>query len=380
MNIHLVNDETFINKAVEKFDHFYPNQHVFFVDDSNYRKTGKTKHVELKENVHLLDFSKPTAINKIIQTTSSRIENVFVHSLNNQKAFLATSLKEQLNAKIHWVFYGGDLYGWLNVLGKYELYDRNKYINNFIGKGVYLMQLMQDLISLKTMKILNVKKRFVRELNSFCFWNPNDFELLKKHFKTNAVFKLFIYPVLNIPENYTKTEYLSTQLIINQSSSKTGNHITIFKKLHKLSHTIQLDKITVPLSYGNKRVRKSILKVGRKFFLEKFNPLLSFYEKDAYQKIIHEHSIAIYGHRRQEAGGNILMSLSIGVKVFLRKDNNLLAYFKNKGYHIYEFETDLNSEIDLQPLDERKARRNLELIKLDFSDESIDEIYKKFLD
>ncbi|MBK6732482.1 MAG: hypothetical protein IPG60_16510 [Bacteroidetes bacterium] len=77
---------------------------------------------------------------------------------------------------------------------------------------------------------------------------------------------------------------------------------------------------------------------------------------DEYYALISNVPVAIFGHRRQEAAGNIFYLIGKGVKIFLRNDNNMISWFRDRGFIVYSFEDNLSSINDLRPLtyDERK--------------------------
>src|SRR5690606_32883919 len=94
MNIHFVNDEKFINKNVKDFEYFYPNKNLFFVKDVFYKKEGHTKYVDINnKNVFLWEYGSSSVFDKIV-SKANKIEAVFVHCLDTEKAFWAMQLKE----------------------------------------------------------------------------------------------------------------------------------------------------------------------------------------------------------------------------------------------------------------------------------------------
>jgi hypothetical protein len=94
-----------------------------------------------------------------------------------------------------------------------------------------------------------------------------------------------------------------------------------------------------------------------------------------YFSLLQSVSVAFFGHRRQEGGNNIYYFLASGAKVFLRKENNLLRHLKERGYYVFDFEQNFQSDLDLQPLSVDAQRHNNRLVKEEFSKERIDEVY-----
>ena len=88
---------------------------------------------------------------------------------------------------------------------------------------------------------------------------------------------------------------------------------------------------------------KFILKKGEEFFLEKFKPLLNFLPLEEYNNYLSQCNVAIMGHHRQQAVGNIIVLLWLGVKVFLSEKSTLFSYLTRKGVVVYCLEKDLHT-------------------------------------
>jgi hypothetical protein len=128
--------------------------------------------------------------------------------------------------------------------------------------------------------------------------------------------------------------------MVGNSSSPTGNHISVFEHLAQLP--LDNQKIIVPLSYGNTRYQKLILQEGHRILKDRFDPIIDFMPLYQYNKLMLSSSIFVYGNLRQEAVGNILIALYLGGKVFLNKKNPLLNFYKSQKIKL--FDTDELSE------------------------------------
>ena len=191
-------------------------------------------------------------------------------------------------------------------------------------------------------------------IDYFCFWNYEDYKLLKQNFNVDIQYKFFAYNAgykLGFDELYERNlEYSERRsILINHQASLTGNHLTIMNRINAIDCNNQYKKIC-PLSYGSKYIRKIVLKKGTDLFLDKFFPVLDYMPRDEYFDLITSVDVAFIGAKRQEASGNIINLLGNGVKVFLREDNNLLRYYRDKGFIVFSFDKDFNSIKDLEPL------------------------------
>lgn len=380
MNIHLVNDEKFINKSFEVFEHYYPGENIFFVKNSSWTK-GESRHVDFNDRIIEFSFWDPLILKKIKRSCSEN-SNLFVHMLDPLKAYIALQIQEEINIVIYWIFYGSDLYSLLNKKNKYQLYDyqfeqdksTNKWTISTVGRALYYR------MRFKTLDLDAKCYEFIKKADFFCFWNHHDFELLKKHFDTNLKYKYFRYfdsPVLEGAK--AELDKSDKTIIVNHSASKSGNHLTILKKLRDIDTEKMIKEITVPLSYGKEIVRKQVSEYGEKHLNYCFKPLNDFLPKDQYFKSLNSKSAALFGHRRQEGGSNVFYLLAAGCKVFLRKDSNFLDYLRDRGIIVFEFENDLNTAEDLDQLNVEAQLNNREAILREFSQDEKDRVYSNLI-
>lgn len=363
VNIHLVQDEKFVDNSINMFEKYYPNQNFFIVD----KDEGKNRFVLPRDNVLFLPFNHSDWLKKIqrkyLFNVRNQTVNVLVHFLTRNSARRALELKKMnKNVHLYWIFYGADLYSYLELIGQYELYDyavsgqKNRlkdFINLLLGRYNYI-------------------RDFCAELDYFCFWNYYDYKLLCKYVKTRAAFKLFYYVNTGKTIFYDSVPQEELTILINHSASYSGNHLTVIEKLKFLS--LENLKLIFPLSYGPKnhitliKSKATTLFPGRCVFLEDYMPI------DTYYKTISVCQCAIMGHRRQEAGGNISFLLRNGKKVFLREDNTLLQYYRDLGCFVFSFEKDLNSKDDLRPLTKEQQEVNRRIMSERISPEKVDDM------
>ena len=378
MNLHICSDEKFINGAIELFENYSPNSNIFIIEIPNVKY--KVKYVRGSNNTIFMSLSDKSSIKKIQDFARKYgIQRVYIHNLTQIRAAIALTLYKKFSIKLYWIFYGADLYTILSKKKEYDLYDY--YIDS---NKTFLYKLKKEIFNIKLfcnfgLSYTNSLKDFFLKLDYFCFWNHHDYHLFRKHFQTSAKYKYFIYyNVLNLSEvQHVKKEPLS--ILINHSASVTGNHLTVIKKLISLKGARTLKRVVTPLNYGNKSVVNAVKNLGEFSFGNKYYPILDFLPKDDYYALLNSIAVAIFGSRRQEAGGNILYLLSVGTKVFLREDNNMIQYLKEAGFIIFSFENDLNSVEDLAPLREDQISHNQFIYHKIFNKNSEIEMMKEML-
>jgi len=86
---------------------------------------------------------------------------------------------------------------------------------------------------------------------------------------------------------------------------------------------------------------------------------------EKYLEFLSKIDIAIFGHKRQQAMGNIITLLGLGKKVYMRSDITSWQLFQNIGVKVFDVEN-----IDLELIDEHTKRDNQQKIKKYFSEES----------
>lgn len=383
MNIHLVEDEKFINYSFETFENYYPDQNVFFVKVGR-GFNGKLEYIEPNDRIIPTCMYEQAGIDRILEYCDMDDTNIFVHYLEGVKASTALTLRDKTGATLYWISYGADLYQLLERKGMYELKDypvntKRKYtLREFLVKAY---EGIIKRINFGRVNLTAAMDEFVHEADFFCFWNHYDYRLLKEHISSTPDFKYFRYFDAfrkDVPERSAEKE--ADSIIVNHSASLHGNHLTILNKLKKIdSHKI-INNIFVPLSYGDETVKEMVLEYGKKNLSYAFTPLEKFLPRNEYHRILKKTGIGFFGHRRQAAAGNIYYLLATGAKIFLRSDNNLLNYYREKGYHLYEFEKDFNAIGDLTLLDEQKQIENREIAQEEFSQKEMDRTYQNLID
>lgn len=360
MNLHLCLDGNFIPDSMKVFEQYYPNQNIFVMFNLPDRKG---KYIE---NVPIFRFdSKDKDINeridKILDTYS--VDKIIMHALFHWTVPVMCYVKQRIpTCKCFWLFWGFDMYEALAAKGKYKLVDSLLPLSRYT-------YITPSLLNSFIVKMTGGKHRgdildeAVPYIDYFCFWFKPDFELLKKHYDCNIQFKYFQYIAArkdDHPKEYIEYKKISNRIMVNHQASRSGNHLTVLKKL-KTFGGIENYEIWTPLSYGMEYVKELVLPRAKRMFGEKFKPLLELMPFAEYNDFLNTIPVAIFGQLRQEAAGNIMQLLASGAKVFLRDGNPLQEYYKTKGYIIFSFEKDLNSIADLTPLTAEQQKHNIEI-------------------
>ena len=92
------------------------------------------------------------------------------------------------------------------------------------------------------------------------------------------------------------------------------------------------------------------------------SPILNFMPFADYKRIIGSCSIAIFGHERQQAMGNINTALNMGCKVFLSATSPVFTFLKKLGVYVYSIQNDLSTSEINTPLTEEEKSHNRNIL------------------
>lgn len=360
MNIHLLPDDKFSDLTVIQFEYYYPNDNIYVAMPIK----GESDFMYIKnKKIIKVDFNDKDCLSSLLLYVKlDKIHNVFVHYLDQAKSKLACQLVYKTNCKCYWIFYGGDLYSILYKRKGYRLYDDFR-----------LYDIMYKLYwKLKTLwKIATCDdyfENFIKICDYVCYWDKYDFELLKKYYNVNIQFRYFGYfnPLVSSSNEIlsNKTQKQQNLVLVGNNSNRNGNEITILRRLYKLDKNKQL-QLLLPMSYGYPSDKNRIIKYLNKYFCNRYTILDKYMPYQDYVELISKANSAIFGQRRQAAGGNIIAVLNKGTKVFLREDNNIMQMLKDERCVVFSFEKDLKDvSILLEPLSENIVKNNKENCKL----------------
>lgn len=369
--LHIATDEKFVDNAFKQFDNLNYENNFIILLDRGIKRPKFVKNIDKINtyNVSLYSFKK-------LKNEIKNSDLVVLYGLN----FFTSRLVLKTNSKYLWLFLGGEIYN-----NKFGLY------NDIIGDKT------KDLVLSKNM--LSFQKNILKPLVRWIYYGYSshgrtiikaakkikhvgvpfgeEFSLLKQNsFLCNEAhpFEFFFYPIELIIKNYKNVKIEGDNVIIGNSSSNTNNHLEVFEAVSKFD--LSNRKLYVPLSYGDKEYAELIKKNGIQKFGDNFISLDTFLTLDEYNKILQSCGIVIMNHYRQQAFGNIIVSLWMGAKVFLSERNNIFKYFKRIGVHIFSIENELNklnftnklSELEIEHnrtilfslLNENKIKTNLE--------------------
>ena len=392
MFLHLIPDEKFIDDAISRFERIDPGQHIFiYLAPAN---PVSFKHLKQTDKITVVPVSSLASNDYLVNI--HQFTAVFVHSLLNPH-FVEFINQSDKNTIFIWIFWGAELWTlkqfktkaylpltkflyYMHILhGKWEKLKRNldKYTSLLFDAGM-----------IKTIRIISGKLihptpthchsvkdgdvvKAIRRINYIIPVILDDGELLKQLLPCSAKLLEWNYsPGIPLNELSNPVPLCSRNILIGNSAHYTNNHWDIFVKLKK--HTELFDKVIVPLSYGDPVYTKAIVRKGTNLLGSKFHPLLDFLPAPEYFSQVSNCYAAIFNSVRQQAMGNIIVSLYCGSKVFLRQENPIYLFLKKQNAVVFSIQKDLNQAALKEPLSADIKARNRNVIRNLYSDETLD--------
>ncbi len=299
-----------------KYLHIFPNEkftesyidfinNLFNMDDHIFLITGKNIDAKLTTRVNVKAILNNPRSKVILLKEMYRCRRIFLHSLFNRELVFLLFIQPWLLKKCNWIVWGGDLYC-------YE------------SKGK----------SIKS-KLYEVMRKFIfKNMQEITTLVKGDYELAKEWYSVKGKYYhgIYINPIkLEFLDSIEKRHIENNGIIniqIGNSADKNNRHFEMLDLLSKYKN--ENICIYAPLSYGNREYALSVAEYGKEVYGEKFKPLLNFLRPEEYTRYLASIHIAVFGHERQQALGNIFALLYLGKKVYIRNDVSTWDYLRNQ--------------------------------------------------
>jgi len=363
MILHIVPDEKFIDTAYRSFE-------AANLDNNEFVIIGKK---------HLLRYIKKTPIrfierrefgSKKFVDSLKNYDMVCLHWMDDAKMQLLARADQSV--KFVWIGWGGDYYDLITG-------DTTKLLK---PKTLALSQkhrIQASSLSLKS-KIKQIIKKIIYKkiekqhiINRIDFFAPvlyEDYELLLKaipDFKPHYL--AWNYGTLedDMIKGFEDHVISGKNILIGNSATYENNHLDIFEYIRPLN--LDSRKILAPLSYGDMQYRDLVASEAKMHFDEHFVSVEGFMPISEYVSMLSSCSVAIMGHLRQQALGNIVIMIYLGAKVFLDRHNPVYLFFKKHHTFIYALD-EIEAEID-NALTSEDIEFNRKILRQHWSRETI---------
>ena len=302
----------------------------------------------LKENSNIKFFDTKKKIVDLIQDLNFS-DKIIIHGLWSKILIVSLFFQPWLLRKCFWIIWGGDLYSYREKKVK----GSDKIIEFF-------------------------RSKIIRKFGFLLTHVPGDIDLARKWYQAEGAW----IDCLGYLSN-TFSEKLSTRshnngltLLIGNSADPSNNHAEVFERLKNSEILSRVDKIVVPLTYGEHAYKDRIVRLGYNLFQSRFDPLIDFLSYDSYKKILNQIDIAIFNHDRQQAMGNTIQLLGMGKKVYIKHTVPQWDYLQSLGLTVFS-----NEELISPDINNEFAKKNHEIVVSHFSRErlvtQLNEIFSK---
>ncbi len=307
MNLHIVPDNTFINK-------FYENLQELGLTGTN-RVVVRINEPELKSVKHNLPFAP---------LYSSRFESLVGNTFEYEKVFIhyftpllyrwvATHKFRELN----WMVWGGDLY---NLPGLDTLCYEPLTFSKFVKRNHSIQRRLYNVKVLLTQSAF--RKKAYSKVKNVLTWMSEEYKFAIKHLPVDADHKFFFYenqlpyhqldPLLQAVHKHD-----SISIVVGNSGSPTNNHLDAVQFLEDNQVRANL---VLPVSYGDSHyisfLQKEIkFSYGDVEFLDRYMPF------EEYVNWLASTDGLIMNTFRPQGYGNILMMMYLGKPVYFNARN-----------------------------------------------------------
>lgn len=378
--VHFIIDCLFIDTTIDLFNSLENCENVYIL----IRNLPFQKKLYLK-NQSIIECSC-FAIKKYVQKESFA-DIIILHSLYSLPMDIIPLVNRSI--KLCWFSWGYDIYE-----NQPPLLPLVK-IDNIYGKRTLeIFQSKNDSVITTKQKIRKKISEFLwpiskemleRSINRVDFFSgviPEEYDFLSMYSFFDAKKIIFSYPSSN---NIFSSEKINSDILVSDvnilignSATETNNHLDIFDLIAMVN--LQGRQLVVPLSYGNQYYKEKVIEEGKMLFGDKFIPITDFLPFDDYKSLLNSCSVAIFAHERQQAVGNILISLWNGSKVYLSKNSVVYKYFVSLGLYIYSIQDDLCDMSFSSMLSFNQIIENRKIISKHYSNEGIVNKIEKILE
>lgn len=286
---------------------------------------------------------------RLLMNTLTPDDKVIIHYLGGD--ICNWLLDYEPKARIYWGFWGSEFFEISGAdIPLYDTLTQKNIDDNFKqGRLSFIpfvrKRRLKQYKDLLLRDMLRRRERFSKVLDKIdvlLHYNQHDHQLILKHFPSKLQFQYFNYPPaytyaemdkliqdVALPVEMVET---ATNVWIGNSAYPSNNHLDVFDNLRgKINDQTFL---WVPLSYGDEAYRQNILKQGYQMFGSQFKPVTNYMTFVEYAAMLSKMDVAIMGHIRQQAFGNIQMLFYFGSVVYMHPNSTLMTFLQEQGYHL----------------------------------------------
>ena len=373
MFLHIVHDEKFIDAAYRIFEEACPGNNKFVII-SKRKPLQYIKKTPIRF-VGRFDFFSGRFLNSL-----KNYEVVFLHFLS--EPYMQLLAKADKSVKFAWIGWGADYYdlitGDRTKLFKQKTLDLYQKQTIHIPQDTLKSKLKEIIKTLVNYKKIN-KKDIVNRISYFAPVIYEDYRLLKQALPDfSPSYLSWNYGTLedDMLKGFEDHAVSGNNILLGNSASYENNHLDVFDILSTVD--LGFRRVLCPLNYGDQQYGNAVAQEGTRIFGNNFMPIRDFMPIKEYVSLVSSCSTVLMGHLRQQAVGNIIIVMYMGAKIFLDKQNPVYSFFKKKGAIIFSLD-DFNAEILNKKLTLEEIEINRQILKNHWSREIISKKTKEMI-
>ena len=310
--LHVSDNDKFLPPLIQLIEQeFGIENHLFLL------KSGMADGLLALDQQNVKVMPKSFAYYWQVAKAMQQADKIMLHSIGDSMLVRLLFMMPWVLPKCHWVFWGSDLY-----IYESPNKDWKWKINEFF------------------------RRRVIKKIGFLVNEIPGEQVLVRDWYGAQGHhYPCFAY-LSNVfhPTPFTPEAHDWTAIIVGNSADPSNHHLEMFELLKPYAD--QNIRVYVPLTYGaGQDYIQQVIVAGETLFGENFYPLQSHMAFDDYLKLLTNIDIAVFGHRRQQAMGNIRTLLGFGKKVFMRQEltsAESLALYGIKTFDLSEFSIEEN--------------------------------------
>jgi len=329
--LHCLKDEKFLDGAISLFeeDKSVNNTYILFVNNPLDYTFKYIKSPLAKKN----------SIDLFLEIVN-QYETVVLHSLTSIPIDFIPQIPKRI--KVVWLMWG------------FDFYNSRVYPQKLLHRLTYNCLSLHDQLKIRLSSFvfhITDEHKYQQALYRVDFFSgvfPYEYSLLLSSsrypgIKAKQVDFYYGSTDFFIPEEPSRIiNNLHSNIIVGNSADPTNNALDAFELMYSKLDINVIEKVIVPLSYGNnERYIAEVKETGKRLWGNRFEPLESYIPLDDYLSLISNCRVAVFFHERQQASDNVLMQLLFGARVYMSETSEMFQYLKREGYHIYSLQRDL---------------------------------------
>jgi len=327
MIVHLFEDQKFVDITIENFENVSVGLNKYIVFSNN----QELKYVSRKEQTLIL----PNSSYKLdLDLIYKDCQLLIIHFLSPIKLYVLKNKPPHI--KVIWSVWGSDAYNHFADQNFFEPLTSNvRRRSLFQHRQSFYLYTLYHLVRYRV-KPLRKELKLLQLVNYVITVLPYEFNIIKKEFGLMAEYIDYSYGANKF--NSFSNIPLGNSILIGNSATPANNHLDVFDIIKDINK-----KIIVPLSYGAydyKNYKELVISEGMRIFKNSFTPIEEFMPLQDYRELTSSCNSVIMYHIRQQALGNIFMSLFQGMRVFLNSKSLTYSYLKDEGMIIFDLQKD----------------------------------------